>query len=602
MDTVFAALGWRGRYQRIQFFLLLAPILDCALHLVSFIFIGVPFPHTCVEVQVPYPSLSKAKSTLYSSTNENFNTNLSVTYGACDVKVFNQSEKIYESACVNGYDYAAPRERSFVAEWDLVCEKSALPEVSQTVLVSGMLVGAFLFAFLSDRFGRRPVFVVCHVLYFAIAIVTALMPNYASFVCMRFLQGAVQQGTGVTSGIMLLELIPTERRALAIQASSVLWSTGLLVQLLVCYLCRDLSWRYTQLALAGISCYSLIQFWFVEESIRWLSANNKHGEAEKLIRKAAKTNGADPDTALQLYREEQKKLLPNSQDVVKIFRNRKSNADNCQGELMPREGLVVSDKICDPQGDETETTCYPQDSAGGVKFSAFFKNRKIFIITVIVVYIWISDNVAYIGLLLLSSSLVNDLYLGFALSVFAEIPAAIAFIVLLNQFNIGRRQLTILSHLLGGLCLLIAVILAKIPAVAVLPGVSTAIVIVSLIGKFGLCLGFNSMWLFTPELFPTTIRSTGYGIASSAARVGAMVAPYSITVARHVPWLPGVVFALLCLSVPFAVMILPETGETELPQTVEEMQNGNGPSKCHALNGDGTRRHDNPQQFADHTC
>ncbi|KAK3764944.1 hypothetical protein RRG08_045746 [Elysia crispata] len=166
------------------------------------------------------------------------------------------------------------------------------------------------------------------------------------------------------------------------------------------------------------------------------------------------------------------------------------------------------------------------------------------------------------------------------------------------RFNIGRRQLTIASHILGGLCILIGDLLANNPAVATLPDVETTILIVSLIAKFGVCLGYNSMWLFTPELFPTTIRCTGYGMASAAARVGALVAPYSVLVSRHVPWLPSVVFGLLCLSVPFAVTILPETGETELPQTVEEMQNDNGPSKCHALNGDGSRHHDIPGQFA----
>ncbi|KAK3764942.1 hypothetical protein RRG08_045744 [Elysia crispata] len=419
MDAVFAALGPRERYQRIQFFVLLAPYLDC-----------ISIPHKCAVV--PYSSLRKAKGTLSGSASKNFHTNLSVTYGACDIKVFNQSEKIYESACVNGYDYAAPKERSFVSEWDLVCDKSALPEVSQTVLVSGMMIGALLFGFLLDMFGRRPLFVVCHVLYFGVAIVTALMPNYASFVCMRFLQGALQQGIGLSSTIMLLELIPTERRALAIQASSLVWPIGLLVQVYVCYLCKDLSWRYIQLVLAGISCYSLIQFRFVEESIRWLSANNKHEEAEKLIEKAAEANGVDPDTALQLYREEQKKLLPNSQDEVKILRNEKSD-DNCQGELMPRESLVVSDKVCDPQGDETETTCYPLDTAGEMKFSAFFKNRNIFIITAIVVYTWFSDNFAYVGLIRLSPFLVNDIYLGFVLGFLVEIAAAIVFIILPNQ-------------------------------------------------------------------------------------------------------------------------------------------------------------------------
>ena len=39
-----------------------------------------------------------------------------------------------------------------ISQWDLVCDKSALPEVSQTVLVSGMMIGALLFGFLLDMY------------------------------------------------------------------------------------------------------------------------------------------------------------------------------------------------------------------------------------------------------------------------------------------------------------------------------------------------------------------------------------------------------------------------------------------------------------------
>jgi MFS family permease len=46
---------------------------------------------------------------------------------------------------------------------------------------------------LSDRFGRKPVMVLCHVIFFAVSLATAFSENYVSFVIFRFLTGLFQQ-------------------------------------------------------------------------------------------------------------------------------------------------------------------------------------------------------------------------------------------------------------------------------------------------------------------------------------------------------------------------------------------------------------------------
>ncbi|GFR87291.1 solute carrier family 22 member 6-A [Elysia marginata] len=407
---------------------------------------GTISPYTCSDVELPIRSLKSNDLGFFSNNiTKEFNSTLSLTYDKCSVAVINQSEEIFRSACTNGYRYESKREKSFVTEWDLVCEKSALPEVTQTILNLGQMCGSFLFPALSDRYGRRPVFIICQLLSLGMAIVTAFVPNYASFISMRFLHGATMAGIVVVSGIMLIELIPTQRRAWAIHTSIAVWTLSLLVLVLVGYLCREMTWRSMQLVLAAFSCLSLVQYWLVEESIRWLSANNKHEDAEKLLKKAAKTNSVDAEAVIRLYRRVREKFLP--------FSSLSTN-------ILPNDSLKSREE---PESVGNETTV-KGISRKPREFSAFFTNRSIFTRTSIVMYIWFSDCVAYYGLLLLSSSLVDDLYLGFTLSVFSEIPAAMVFIVLNERYNMGRRRLTIVSHLLGGLFLLIASLLGKIPA------------------------------------------------------------------------------------------------------------------------------------------
>ena len=48
-----------------------------------------------------------------------------------------------------------------------------------------------------------------------------------------------------------------------------------------------------------------------------------------------------------------------------------------------------------------------------------------------------------------------------------------------------------------------------------------------MIGKIGISASYNTMYLYTSEIFPTEIRSLGLGICDFAGYVACVVAPYS---------------------------------------------------------------------------
>ncbi|RUS76633.1 hypothetical protein EGW08_015609 [Elysia chlorotica] len=327
MDQVMRSLGWMGSYQKVQFVLLMIPVIDIALHALSFLFLGRVFDHKCAEVDTQNSSFD-GDHWIFKNISHDANSTLVVTYGKCSVTVTNQSVEVFSSKCVNGYEYSVPEHRSFVSEWDLVCDKGALPEVSQTVMAIGMMIGASFMVTLADRVGRKPVYVFCHVMYFITAVATAFAPSYTSLLALRLALGLFQQGHALTSAIMLVELLPTEKRALPSQVGCLVWPSGLLLLGLVCWLCRDLSWRTTQLVLAAASCYSLLQFWLVDESLRWLDVHGKSQKAEHLIKKAAKQNGVDAVSVLRVYKEDTEKLLPSHHAHTRLQVNRLTNREN----------------------------------------------------------------------------------------------------------------------------------------------------------------------------------------------------------------------------------------------------------------------------------
>lgn len=46
-----------------------------------------------------------------------------------------------------------------------------------------------------------------------------------------------------------------------------------------------------------------------------------------------------------------------------------------------------------------------------------------------------------------------------------------------------------------------------------------------LCSKYSITMAFNSMYVFTAEMFPTELRMTLFGIASMFGRLGSMIAP-----------------------------------------------------------------------------
>ncbi len=84
-------------------------------------------------------------------------------------------------------------QRSFLFQFDLVCNKWYLVSLSTTIYFCGVMLGGLIFGSLSDRFGRKPFLLVCIYVPIAIWVGIAFANSYILFACLRFLQGVFMQ-------------------------------------------------------------------------------------------------------------------------------------------------------------------------------------------------------------------------------------------------------------------------------------------------------------------------------------------------------------------------------------------------------------------------
>lgn len=77
---------------------------------------------------------------------------------------------------------------------------------------------------------------------------------------------------------------------------------------------------------------------------------------------------------------------------------------------------------------------------------------------------------------------------------------------------------------------------------------------------------FTVTYIYASELFPTPLRNMAFGITSTGAKFGAMVAPFIANLKPQ--WLPSVVFAGLLFVGALSCLPLPETKGRNLKDTV----------------------------------
>jgi MFS family permease len=173
-----------------------------------------------------------------------------------------------------------------------------------TAYLLGAITGALLFGYLTDRFGRKRLFVVTLGIYLTATAATALSWSFWSFAAFRFLTGAGIGGEYTAINSAIQELIPARFRGrtdLAINGSfwlgAAMGAAGAIAFLDTGVLPVDWGWRaaFGIGAVLGLIILGLRQF--VPESPRWLILHARPDEAEAVIaeieHRVARTTGAD---------------------------------------------------------------------------------------------------------------------------------------------------------------------------------------------------------------------------------------------------------------------------------------------------------------------
>jgi MFS family permease len=156
--------------------------------------------------------------------------------------------------------------------------------------LTGAVLGALFFGWLTDRLGRKRLFFITLAVYLIATAATATSWNLASFVLFRFFTGAGIGGEYAAINSTIQELTPARVRGwtdLVINGSfwlgAALGAASSILLLNPAVLSIDIGWRVAFLIGAGLALFIFFMRFWIPESPRWLMTHGRVKEADAIM-------------------------------------------------------------------------------------------------------------------------------------------------------------------------------------------------------------------------------------------------------------------------------------------------------------------------------
>lgn len=383
-----------------------------------------------------------------------------------------------------------------------------------SVVFAGMLVGAYSWGVVSDKHGRRKGFLITAMVTSTAGFLSALAPNYYFLIVLRCLVG-IGLGGGPVLSSWFLEFIPAPSRGTWMVVFSAFWTVGTIFEASVAwFVMPTLGWRWL-LAFSSLPSLLLLIFYrVVPESPRYLCLKGRTTEALRILEKVAKTNGQPLPPGILVSDHE-------------IELNEKT--------IESEDAHLLSHPHPHPQTDDEKpeiidhTKNKNNNNNNNNSTMALLFSPELIKPTLLLWVVFFGNAFSYYGLVLLTTELHNGRntcgptqyqpqhqevsYKDVFITSFAEFPG-----LLISAFTIdklGRKGS--MSTMFFLCCIFLLPLVFHQPQ-----GVTTALLFLA---RICITTTFTVVYIYAPEIYPTSVRTTGVGVGSSVGRIGGMICP-----------------------------------------------------------------------------
>ncbi|XP_051135958.1 organic cation/carnitine transporter 7 isoform X2 [Andrographis paniculata] len=445
-----------------------------------------------------------------------------------------------------------------------------------SVVFAGMLVGAYSWGMISDTFGRRRGFLFTAIITAGAGFLSAFAPNFTILVILRGLVG-VGLGGGPVLSSWFLEFIPSANRGTWMVVFSAFWTLGTILEASVAwFIMPRLGWRWLLAASAFPSSLLLLFYRMTPESPRYLCMRGRNSEALAILERIARFNGKPlpsgvliSDNYIQL---EEKLDVPDETKLIST-EDKLDHSDETK--------LMISQEGNNSVGPEKTDS-----EKSGFSLLMMLLSPELVRSTLLLWMVFFGNAFAYYGLVLLTTELNNPnnkcIHKEFKSSNHEDISYRDVFITSFAEFPgllLSAATVDKLGRKLSMASMFFLSFIFLLPLATHLPqNLTTALL-------FGarICISgtFTVVYIYAPEIYPTSMRSTGVGVASSVGRIGGMVCPLVAVSLIHSchQTIAIILFESVILLSGICVCLFPlETSGAELSNSLFSLKQATNPA------------------------
>jgi len=370
----------------------------------------------------------------------------------------------------------------------------------------GIFLGAPIGGFLTDRFGRKQLFMIDICLFVVLGVMQAFVTAGWQLFAVRLLLGVAIGAEYSIGSSMLSEFVPARGRGRRVCYMLVFWYGGYLVSVIAAYALLDglgLSWRWTLASSALPALVVLALRAGLPESPRWLMLHGRTEQAREII-------------------------------------DRHLGGDEHMAEA-------------DYDSDTRHGTGWRHLVAPGMRSRMFF-----------VCTFYVCVVTPYFAIFTFAPKVFESLKLNeMAGTIFANGIAFVGAVVgMLTIEMIGRRKQLIGPFWIMAAALLVIGLWSGAPAMVLVGAFAVFAFFNAMTG--------NLTAVYPIEVFPTDVRATGVGIANAFSRVGAAVGTFLLPLgidAIGLSWCMVIGAAMCVVGAVVAQLLAPETTGRSLSHT-----------------------------------
>ncbi|KAI7809144.1 solute carrier family 22 member 23 [Triplophysa rosa] len=512
---VFARLGGFGRFQIQLVVLTCIPAIFIGFSQFSdYFLLGQPY-NTCARVHANKSDPSVAAPAFGGANNGS-----------------NGTDRSSQCVCMqSGYELETGLDQNVVTKWNLVCDSAWIVHIAKFSLLVGSIFGYLVLGVLADWFGRHPVLILSVFFMLVFGMTVAFSANVPMFSTLRFFEGFCLAGITLSLYALRIELcLPRWRFSMTMVANFVALAGQLLMPGLAA-LCRD--WQILQVVIICPLLLMLSYIWIFPESLRWLLATQQYSRSKWIIERVAKKNKVDLEQDAEELMTELNRALP------------KQSKKTCIVKMVGTRNLWKNIVVL----------CI--NSLAGYGIHHCFARSMM------------DPNME-------TTTMFHNFYTDYYTMAGIAVASCVALCPAVSVM--GRRGGLLMFMIITALASLLQLGLLNLLEKYSVPLnmdqsdtlKSNFSVAFSIIGMFSSHAVSNLSIFFCAEITPTVIRGGGLGLVLASAGFGMLTAPIMELHNQKGYFLHHVIFACCTLICIICILLLPETQNRPLPETLAD--------------------------------